>query len=381
VQGYPILFTADTGASKTIISKRIYEQIKLTDRPSLIKSYKLLGPSGTVINELGKGKFSLTLGGAVTEVEAIVAEIDDDGLLGIDVLQNGRGGPADLLLSKGVLVVDNKEVPIIQVGMKSKVRRVTSADHFIIPPQAETVIDVYVERDDSDDFSCESKCLIEATEHFQETYPLKMAPTLVDINEGCTCKIRVLNSFPTSVSIKQDAEVGQAEPIAGDPHVLFQQESEKEENNFYKVRRIGLEAEKEGFYIDPQSSCVTRKVKEDLLQSVPEHLKDLYDRSTVNLTEDEKQKVASLLCNHQDTFSCNEWDIGVTHLTEHAIKTEGKGPIRLPPRRVPLAYADKEKEAIEDMKAKGVIRESVSPWASPICLVKKKNGGVRLCVD
>ena len=33
------------------------------------------------------------------------------------------------------------------------------------------------------------------------------------------------------------------------------------------------------------------------------------------------------------------------------------------------------------MKAKGVIRESTSPWASPIVLVKKKCGGVRPCVD
>lgn len=165
----------------------MYEAMESTDRPTLNKSYKLLGPSGTAINELGKGEFSITLGGIESEVEAVVAEIDDDGLLGIDVLQNGKGGPADLLLSKGVLVVENKEVPIIQVGLKSKVRRVTSADHFVVPPQAESVIDVYVERDDSDDFSCESKCLIEATQHFQETYPLKMAPTLVDINERCTC--------------------------------------------------------------------------------------------------------------------------------------------------------------------------------------------------
>ena len=33
------------------------------------------------------------------------------------------------------------------------------------------------------------------------------------------------------------------------------------------------------------------------------------------------------------------------------------------------------------MKEKGVIRDSVSPWASPTVLIAKKDGGVRLCVD
>ena len=63
------------------------------------------------------------------------------------------------------------------------------------------------------------------------------------------------------------------------------------------------------------------------------------------------------------------------------LKLKVKGHIRLPPTRVPLAHADKEKEATEDMKAKGVIRDSVSPWASPTCLVTKKNGSVHLCVN
>ena len=48
---------------------------------------------------------------------------------------------------------------------------------------------------------------------------------------------------------------------------------------------------------------------------------------------------------------------------------------------MPLAFAADEKKAIEDLKAKGVIRDSVSPWASPIVLVHKKDGGVRPCVD
>ena len=89
VQGYPILFTADTGASKTIISKRIYEATDSSDRPALSKSSRLLGPSGAVIMELGKTMFSLTLGQIDTEVEVVVAGIDDNGLIGTDVLQNG----------------------------------------------------------------------------------------------------------------------------------------------------------------------------------------------------------------------------------------------------------------------------------------------------
>ena len=43
---------------------------------------------------------------------------------------------------------------------------------------------------------------MEPTEHFQAEYPLQMASTLVDINEGCTCKVRMLNPFPTAMSIK-----------------------------------------------------------------------------------------------------------------------------------------------------------------------------------
>ena len=60
----------------------------------------------------------------------------------------------------------------------------------------------------------------------------------------------------------------------------------------------------------------------------------------------------------KDSFSRNEWDIGVTSLAEHSIKTGDADPIKQPPRRVPLAFADKEKH-----------------------LVSKKDGGVRLCVD
>ena len=39
------------------------------------------------------------------------------------------------------------------------------------------------------------------------------------------------------------------------------------------------------------------------------------------------------------------------------------------------------KESIEQMLSSGVIRESKSPYASPTVLVRKKDGGLRVCVD
>ncbi|MCI69121.1 retrotransposon-like protein, partial [Trifolium medium] len=39
------------------------------------------------------------------------------------------------------------------------------------------------------------------------------------------------------------------------------------------------------------------------------------------------------------------------------------------------------KSQIEDLLRKGFIRPSVSPWGTPVLLVKKKDGKSRLCVD
>ncbi|KAH3755688.1 hypothetical protein DPMN_190386 [Dreissena polymorpha] len=38
-----------------------------------------------------------------------------------------------------------------------------------------------------------------------------MATILVNLNEAPTCKVRVLNPYPTEINLRQDADIGVAE--------------------------------------------------------------------------------------------------------------------------------------------------------------------------
>ena len=44
-------------------------------------------------------------------------------------------------------------------------------------------------------------------------------------------------------------------------------------------------------------------------------------------------------------------------------------------------FGDEDHKALEKLQTQGVIQPSTSPWASPILLVKKKDGSTRPCVD
>ncbi len=73
-------------------------------------------------------------------------------------------------------------------------------------------------------------------------------------------------------------------------------------------------------------------------------------------------------------------ELGRTTVTEHIVTIGDAAPIRQPPYRVPIALKDTMKE-LDRMLQLGVAEPSSSPWASPVVLAEKKDGGVRFCVD
>ena len=74
-------------------------------------------------------------------------------------------------------------------------------------------------------------------------------------------------------------------------------------------------------------------------------------------------------------------DLGRTSILNHRIETGEVQPIRQQVRRAPLPHRGIVQDLLKDMLEKRVISPSKSPWASPIVLVKKKDGTTRFCVD
>ena len=56
-------------------------------------------------------------------------------------------------------------------------------------------------------------------------------------------------------------------------------------------------------------------------------------------------------------------------------------PIKQRPYRTSPQCKQEIDRQVEEMLRKGIIRESVFPWSSPVVLVKKKDGSFRFCVD
>ena len=110
---------------------------------------------------------------------------------------------------------------------------------------------------------------------------------------------------------------------------------------------------------------------------LPSYLDSLFNESTRDLDDVDREKVKGLLIRYSSLFSSSKTDIGRTDVTRHHINTGTNAPIKQPPRRVPFNRKKEIDEQLSSMLDNDVIEPSSSPWASLVVLVKKKDGSFR----
>ena len=372
LEGVKVNVTVDTGATSTLVSTSVFNKIETSSKPPLSKNSDRtinLTANGEEIVTHGKALFNLKLGPLCFEKSITVADIEDEVILGIDTLLLNDSGPADILLSKSKIILENTDIPVKTIGMRPQCCRVLSTEKMNIPAMSEMVIDIYLENQLCPNPNNTTNVLVEAIPELSEHSSIVVAPSLINLAE-ITSKIRVMNPNSHDVMIHPNQALASAELVQDPLYTILEQEDTQLINNYDIVRSIST-GNVQPPCRDPQASTAP---------VVPPHVSPML-QDLESIAEKEKIALANLLAEFSDVFSKDDYDLGLCTLTEHVIDTGDAKPVKQPPRKVPLAFANEDKAALEELTKQGSIRPSTSPWASPIVLVRKKNGKVRPCVD
>uniref|UniRef100_A0A674CT74 Gypsy retrotransposon integrase-like protein 1 n=1 Tax=Salmo trutta TaxID=8032 RepID=A0A674CT74_SALTR len=94
-----------------------------------------------------------------------------------------------------------------------------------------------------------------------------------------------------------------------------------------------------------------------------------------------KKRLCEKMMERKEVFSTHEFDVGCSKSTHHTIRVTEDKPFRERSRRLAPADVEDVRKHLNNLKSSGIISESRSPYASPIVVVRKKNGTIRMCVD
>ena len=106
-----------------------------------------------------------------------------------------------------------------------------------------------------------------------------------------------------------------------------------------------------------------------------------FDFADSSLPEEWKERITKKLNSIPEVFASGDLDYGHTTAVKHKIRLSDPTPFKQRARPIHPSDYEAVRLHLKELLDAGVIRESESPFSSPIVVVKKKNGAIRLCVD
>lgn len=335
----------DTGSSVSLLSKEIYETLSF--RPILTEvADTLTTADGEPLCVYGKSIFPLRINEIYFDHPIVIADLGGlSGILGLDFLSHN-----EILVDtcKGILMSSKLKIQLYRENScDQKCARVQISENIRIPPRSEMFITGNVKGSISDDMTC----ILEANNDQNGGRDVLIPKSLVNVTKSSVV-FSVLNPTDNEVNLIKNKSVANLQAV---DYIL--------ENDEY------------------ETSGKQNQDEMSINSNLPNHLKSLLTNVSNKLSIVEKNELENFLLQYSDIFVGPDGELGRTDLTAHKIDTGDAKPIKLSPRRLPIFQRDVAEREIESMLQKEVIKPSNSPWASPIVLVKKKDGSTRFCVD
>jgi hypothetical protein len=358
LHGTPVKAVVDTAAQITLVSSDFYQS--LTNKPELSEKILLKG-AGKDMTMTGKvwKSAGITMGGQKYNWDVCVAPIHDQVILGLDFLKYYN---VIINLNSYSFSIRGKSLPITTMrdreGSDYVVSRVWLDDKVTIPANSVKQVMARTRLPKSD------ACFIVSP------HEVELAIPHVLVRGSEQVRLQFVNTSNEKIILKKNLTVGLATQCD-----IVQGNLESETNSESIDGKNGNDNESK------LSDIKYVNIRQVETLSVPEHLKDLFVKSCINLTSEETIALSELLNEYCDVFATCDTDIGCFTEIKHKIDTGDAKPIKQPMRRTQLGFEHEEEKNLEAMLNAKVIQESSSEWASPPLLVRKKDGSVRWCID
>ena len=199
----------------------------------------------------------------------------------------------------------------------------------------------------------------------QPPHGLHVAPALVDLSRGTTY-LRVMNSSNSDILLKPKTRIGLVRQI-------------ESVNSGVKTIQMSVSCNEIRVDSIKEVTLSEQHVEPNQLEQLV--LPEGIDLSSFPETEEELTQLKRLIVKYSSVFFKPGDKLGFTKTVQHKIRMEDDSPIKQPYRRVPPHQWAELKEHLQELLQRGVIKESNSEFASPIVLVRKSSGALRMCVD
>ena len=279
VQEQPVVCVVDSAAEVTIISDKFFQSLERKP-PTKRKTTMHAAGRGMRMDAFVAGTFDLKVGSTTYRTDIYVAPIDDNMLLGLDFIFKSK---TILDCAKQVLLINGEPVPLMygSAELVPKVAKVTLQETIDINIPPNSVVRVSCEK--PSDWNC---YVIEQTTESNLLMPRGY------YDSGTNPVVSLLNMTDRVVKLNKGECIGEA-----------------------------IEAE----HLDDSgdSPCISEITTESdpTNQKLPQHLHQLYEKSSKHLLEDQNQQLYSLLLEFSDVFAKDEFDLGSFSEIEHEIET------------------------------------------------------------